>query len=109
MTPAPARREPTMGADLALAAKVRKQRRRIGYGYVGAWQDGTLGWCLPLHLDTSSRDKPPRWLRKSPNKCAPHPDWSNIGEPSYLCEITIKLILDKRGRPIVRRIKERQP
>jgi hypothetical protein len=28
----------------------RSKDKAVGYGYVGEWDDGTLGWCLPKHL-----------------------------------------------------------
>jgi hypothetical protein len=65
----------------------------VGYGYVGVWADGTLGWCLPDHLHSSNS------VRRN-QRCAPHPEWSNIGEPSYLCKITIQRVPNKRMRRI---------
>lgn len=72
----------------------RTTTRARGYGYVARWLDGTLGWWLPDHLSG--------WRRS-----ADHPSSNefNEGEPAFLCEITIKQVFDKRGRPIVRRIK----
>jgi hypothetical protein len=75
----------------------------VGYGYVGMWSNGTLGWFMPTHLSTATA--PRKWLRHAPDKPAKHPEWSNIGEPSYMCKITIELVLDKNRRPIVRRVK----
>lgn len=74
----------------------RTANKVVGYGYVGEWSDGTLGWCLPKHLSGE---------RFPADKCAAHPTWSNIGEPSYLCKITIERVPGKR----MRRIKEWPP
>jgi hypothetical protein len=74
-----------------MARNRRGTSKTVGYGYVGEWADGTLGWCLPNHVGG-----------KQHYPCAPHPTWSNIGEPSYLCKITIERVPNKR----MRRIKE---
>jgi hypothetical protein len=66
----------------------------VGYGYVAKWSDGMLGHCLPEQLCGHSR--------RYPEPCAPHPEWLNIGEPSYLCKITIERVPNVR----MRRIKE---
>ena len=66
--------------------------KSTGYGYVGKWRDGTLGWFMPKHLDGYGNMKP------NPE------DW-NIGETGYLCKITIKLMKDKLGRNITRKVR----
>jgi hypothetical protein len=78
--------------------KPKTIRGTVGRGYVGAWNDGRLGWFLPDHLEPSTS-------HLSADKAASHPDWSNIGVPSYLCKITIEPITTKAGRLIVRRVK----
>jgi hypothetical protein len=70
----------------------RRKEKTVGFGYVGEWADGTLGWCLPTHLSGYSiRVKEP---------CAAHPEWSNVGERSYLCKITIERVPNVRMRRI---------
>jgi hypothetical protein len=71
--------------------------KTIGYAYVGVWSDGTLGWCLPAHL---THDPKRTYSRRYAEPCEPHPDWSNIGEPSYLCKITIERVPNVRMRRI---------
>ena len=36
-----------------------KKRKTVAYGYVGEWNDGTLGWFLPQHLDSGHTLKKP--------------------------------------------------
>jgi len=69
------------------------KNKTVGYGYVGEWSDGTLGWCLPNHISGTSREE-------ETEPCASHPEWSNIGEPSYLCKITIERVPGVRMRRI---------
>lgn len=72
----------------------RRKDKTVGYGYVGEWNDGAIGWCLPTHLTAcpgiNERPKLEPW---------------NVGEPTYLCKVTIERVKDSRGRDIVRRIK----
>lgn len=68
-----------------------------GFGFVGRWCDGTLGWVLPSHLNGNGR--------RCPDRIQGRYSSFSVGERSYLCKITIRQVLDSRGRPIVRRIK----
>lgn len=70
--------------------------KAVCYGYVGEWADGRLGWCVPKHLGGVTEKQ----SRKRPEPCAAHPEWSNIGEPSYLCKITIERVPNVRMRRI---------
>ena len=76
----------------------RAKDRTTGRGFVGRWIDGSLGWTLPRHLSGLSRGNEPP---------AQH-EWSNH-RPHYLCRITVELIQDKRGRPIVRYPNGKEP
>jgi len=74
--------------------KVKNTKRTIGLGFVGCWNDGTLGWCMPTHLSGLK------------GQCD-HPEvnrW-NVGERTYLCRITVEQVFNKRGRPTVRVLK----
>lgn len=68
------------------------QTRAVGYGYVGRWSDGTIGWSLPSFI-TGSRERAqvPRVT-----------DW-NTGEPLELCRITVEVV------PGARRLKLKGP
>jgi hypothetical protein len=87
------------GEEQRMTVRKKNMSRTIGYGYVGRWNDGTLGWCLPARVSPCMPS-----MRLS-ERAEPHPDWSNIGEPSYLCKITIQLVKNKRGKPTMRKIK----
>jgi hypothetical protein len=67
------------------------QTKAVGYGYVGMWSDGTLGWFMPRHFGAGKRYKQPA--------CA-HPEWPNIGEPSFLCKITLELVPNAKPRRV---------
>ena len=67
------------------------KQKTAGYGFVGRWADGTLGWAMPTHLGASVIEHP-------------RPAIWNRGEPSYLCRITVEQVFDSRGYPIVRYI-----
>jgi hypothetical protein len=72
--------------------KYRDKNKVVGYGYVGEWCDGTLGWFLPRHMSGGNR--------KRPEPPQAHPNWSNVGEPSYLCKITIERVTGVRMRRV---------
>ena len=85
--------------------KPATKKRLVGYGYVGVWSNGTLGWGMPRHLNTRLRKT--RSLRRCPDKAKP--DKWNQGAQTYLCEITVKPVTDSRGRFIVRRVAAVKP
>ena len=66
----------------------------IGYGYVGRWCDGTLGWAMTDHVDGrygglgSPKDVP--WTRDSEQN-------------AVLCRITVEQVFNRDGRAITRR------
>lgn len=69
-----------------------KKRKTVAYGYVGEWNDGTLGWFLPKHLDSGHTLKNPR----RPTATFPH----CIGEKGILCKITIEEVPNRRRRKV---------
>lgn len=77
--------------------KKPNQTKTVGYGYVGRWfGDGELGEDLPTCMASFPR---------SVGGYLASANQGNIGKRSYLCRITIEQVFDKKGRPIVRRIK----
>ncbi len=64
--------------------------KAVGYGFVGEWNNGTIGWCLPSHLSNGSNT-----VEKRP--------W-NVGEDSFYCRITIERMKNKKGKYIKRKI-----
>jgi hypothetical protein len=67
-----------------------------GYGYVGQWRDGTLGW-----FGTSSITR--YHSRKYPG--GPSNGWEQsavAGDRAFLCRITVTPVYDKQRRPITR-------
>lgn len=63
--------------------------KTVGYGYVGRWIHGHLGWSMP------------RWLTGTTGELErPEPtDW-NTGERHVLCRITVEVVTDERGREL---------
>lgn len=69
-----------------------------GYGYVGVWKYGkepTLGWCVAPYVSGKSDKKYPSIANN------PHAK----GERFFLCEILIKPLKDKMGRPLTKIVK----
>lgn len=79
-----------------MSKKIKIPKAVKGYGYSGAWEypENTIGWNTTPYV-TGKQD------RKYPSEPA---DTLNHGNNVryFLCEITIKPILDKRGRPITK-------
>ena len=76
-----------------------------GFGYVGQWCDGRIGWFLPEHLSPARKatyPDPPNDHAVGIIKASP----SNRMERFYLCQITATPVLDKRGRPITRIVRK---
>lgn len=67
-----------------------------GYGYIGTFRDNTLGWFMSEHL---SRDK------KYPGYNYRAEGFVKPNQRFFLCEIVLKPIKDKLGRPITKIIK----
>jgi len=71
------------------------ERRTVTYGYVGRWNDGTLGWFLPSHATGVNGDN------DAPSEYAL--EMSTPGDRFVLCRIQIDQVFDARGREITRR------
>lgn len=73
----------------------------IGYGYVGRWENlnHSLGWSMPEVVAGSCSSKMARRYQQRPPTVTDRP-WA-AGKPHYLCKITIELVRDTLGRPIV--------
>jgi hypothetical protein len=72
------------------------EKKSIGYGYVGKWNDETLGWCMPRHLSDT----------RAGGVNTARVEGYNRDEPVYLCKITVEQIKDSLGRPIVKYLKD---
>jgi len=64
--------------------------KTVGYGYVGTWRDGTIGWSMPKFVEAY-----PMSIHSSNHEFSKD-------SPHYLCKITIELVKDKKGRKITR-------
>lgn len=83
-------------------SKIEFPKANKGYGYAGVWtrpKDGPIvGWMAPAYLVGGSRKYPDM------------PDEDKLkayakGERLFLCEITMKPVKDKKGRPITKIVK----
>jgi hypothetical protein len=72
--------------------KVSAPKARKCYGWCGTYVTGELGWLSAQFFANTRKDL--GGLEDSQRKC-----WT---ERFFLCEYTIKPLLDKRGRPITR-------
>lgn len=64
----------------------------VGYGYVGRWADGSIGWFLPTHIAGSQTPE-------SPSHAA---EEHASGELFELCKITVEVVHGKRRRRVKR-------
>ncbi len=79
-----------------MSDKINLPKATKGKGYVGTWRTDELGWWMPEHVHPGSTG--------SPNEQAMQKGFFK-GERIFLCEIIIKPLKDKKGRPITKIIK----
>lgn len=74
--------------------KIKVPKPVKAYGYSARWSDGTIGWFTSRFPSTSRKfpDDIPN-LAEAP---------TTSGERFFLCEIKIKPLIDKKGRPITK-------
>lgn len=71
------------------------------FGWCGTWNDGRLGWFSPPYLYQENGK------RRSPSAPSYYKTFYKQGDDRfYLVEVTMKPVLAKNGRPIVRRFGE---
>jgi hypothetical protein len=79
-----------------MSKKISTPKITKGNGYVATWQSGALGWWMPDNIHPLSTG--------APNQHAIEKNYLS-GERLFLCEIIIKPLKDKKGRPITKIIK----
>jgi hypothetical protein len=81
-----------------MSNKIKLPKANKGYGYVGVWAgpDPKLGWFVAPHVYGGKSDRNYPSIADNPNM---------KGERFFLCEITIKPLKDKKGRPITKIVK----
>jgi hypothetical protein len=79
-----------------MSKKIKIPKATKGKGYSGVWKSEQLGWWVTDHVHPKSLG--------DPNMQAIEKGYLK-GERVFLCEITIKPLLDKKGRPITKIIK----
>lgn len=65
-------------------------RTTVGYGYVGVWRNGDVGWFMPRHV------WPDPGQRYAPSQPAEDPNAA--GDMAVLCKITIEPVPGARRR-----------
>lgn len=65
-----------------------KKRKTVGYGYVGEWHNGKLGWFLPKHLSEGQTSRPTETFS------------TMRGESGVFCKITIEEVPNRRRRKV---------
>jgi hypothetical protein len=64
----------------------------VGHAWVALWLDGTPGWGIPQHVGGFTG--------------SPEGNYIPDGEKLYYCEITVRIVRRKDGRPTVRRLRK---
>lgn len=87
--------------------KKSKAKRTTGYGYVGLWRNGTLGWWLPRCLAANHRLPCGRlcYSAEPPNGEAVTVSGAE-NDRAVLCKITVEPCLTSNGRLIKRRFRQ---
>ncbi len=86
-----------------MSKKLKVPKPNKGYGYVGVYNDGYSGRFMPRHISG-------KLDRKSPGDGITEETIDFMhGERLFLCEITVKPILDKKRRPITKVVKKINP
>ena len=81
--------------------KTKTPKHTKAYGFVGVWSDNSIGWSMPQYLHNyDTRHNPSKYLKDA------NPSFLD-DDRLYLCEVTIKPVLDKLGRPITRLAKKK--
>ena len=81
--------------------KTKTPKSTKAYGFVGVWDDNSIGWSMPQYFHKYDSRHNPSVMSPSAAPCFDDSD------RLYLCEVTIKPILDKLGRPITRLAKKK--
>ena len=81
-----------------------KTKKRTAYAFVGLWHDGTPGWMMPEYL-SGNRHSPSRSYGHE-KLAKEHPE-TYLDDPLVLVKVTLEIVKDKNGRPIMRRPKTR--
>jgi len=73
---------------------MRTADKAVGFGWVGRWADGTIGWRVPEHVTGFQEVERPRATR-----------FMRPTKKLTRCRITVEVLPDKRGRPVTRTAK----
>lgn len=81
-----------------MSKKIKVPKPIKGYGFTGVWLSGEVGWMGLSHIGGS---------RKYPDNPSLDGERKSImkGERLFMCEVILKPVLDKKGRPITKIVK----
>lgn len=82
-----------------MSKKIKKPKPNKAYGFLGLWINDKAGWMGLSHIG-GSREDPDYPYDKDEER-----NEIMKGERLYLCEIIVKPVFDKKGRPITRIVK----
>lgn len=78
-----------------MSKKIKVPKQMKAYGFTGVWQNGQIGWMGLSHIG-GSRDYP-----DNPSMDGERKEILK-GERLFMCEVIVKPLLDKKGRPITK-------
>ena len=81
-----------------MSKKLKIPKGTTGYGYVGVWDDGEIGWFMPDFIDNQNG-------RRYPSEPNDQIGLYDKEHRTFLCEITVTPVTDKCGRPVTRIVK----
>ena len=82
-----------------MSRKIKVPSMNKGFGWVGQWSDGGIGWNCPKFVTYFSNSEPALGFVKHPYDKKGHSRY-------FLCRIIIEPVVDKKGRPITRKGKK---
>lgn len=82
-------------------SKIKIPKAVKGFGYSGTWASpsNTIGWMVSPYVSG-------KYDRQYPSHVDPNRFPEAIGQRLFLCEITVRPMIDKMGRPITKIIKK---
>lgn len=77
-------------------------KKVVGYGWCGEWSDGGgLGFLMPPHIANGKRNSEPLSAQQRESLSGKSRNYAT--SDFYRVKVTLEVMRDKRGRPIVRR------
>lgn len=82
-------------------------KKTVGYGWCGTWaDDNSLGFLMSPHIGNGKRNAEPLSAEQRESLAAT-PNSRFASSDFYKVKVTIEIVKNKRGKPIVRRADSR--